>query len=363
MHSRIVRQVAALAAFGLGAFGAPIYAQVQVPTVTLAGVGYVNYGYALKTDSSIAPVGHDNNFDVARSYIRALGKFPDGVQTQITIDVDGRRAATNQLTFRLKYAFVAWTPENSPLTYKIGAIHTPWLDWEESLNDYRMQGTMPMERAGYLSSSDFGAGIDGMWKYDMIGLQVGVYNGENYNNAPGDAHKDLEGRLSLRLLRSDLAGRTGGLRLNVFGQLGKSNGGGTRSRYIGMLSYKSKLLTLGGQIASTQDSTAAATPKLKGQVLAAYGVYKFTDSSRVSLLGRVDQVDPNADSTSVAGATGATRLAVNKQTRIIAGISYTISANLRVLADVDLNSLNGGSPNNAFDRSRQMVYLHTEFKF
>lgn len=359
MQLRTVRQVAVMAFLGLGALGTTAQAQIQAPTVTVAGVGYVNYAYQLRTDSSIVPVGHSNNFDVARAYIRALGKFAGGVQTQITIDVDGRKAATNQQTFRLKYAFVSWTPENSHLTYKLGAVHTPWLDWEENLNDYRMQGTMPMERAGYLSSSDFGFAIDGMWKYDAVATQIGVYNGENYNNAPGDSHKDLEGRLSVRLARSDLAGKTGGLRLNAYGQVGASNGGGTRTRFIGMLSYKSKAVTLAAQVGVSQDSTSATTPKQKGQVLAAYGVYNIPNS-KVAVIGRVDQFDPNTDSTA---ATAATRIAVNKQTRVIAGLSYVVSANLRVLADVDLNSIAGGSPTNAFDKTRQTFFFHTEFKF
>jgi hypothetical protein len=78
------------------------------------------------------------------------------------------------------------------------------------------------------------------------------------------------------------------------------------------------------------------------------------------VLARVDQFDPNTDSTAV---TAATRLAVNKQTRVIAGVSYVVTPNLRVLADVDLNSVAGGSPTNAFDKTRQTFFFHTEFKF
>ena len=48
----------------------------------------------------------------------------------------------------------------SRLTFKIGQIHTPFIDWEEALWDYRVQGQMALERGGYMSSSDFGAGIE-----------------------------------------------------------------------------------------------------------------------------------------------------------------------------------------------------------
>jgi len=50
--------------------------------------------------------------------------------------------ADSSRSYRLKYAYFAWTPGASPLSYKLGLIHTPFLDWEEALWDYRMQGPM-----------------------------------------------------------------------------------------------------------------------------------------------------------------------------------------------------------------------------
>ena len=53
---------------------------------------------------------------------------------------------------------------------------------------------------------------------------------------------------------------------------------------------------------------------------------------------------------------------MNKQTRIIAGVSYAISPNLRVLLDIDSNSLQNGG-NNAFDVANKTLFFHTEFTF
>ncbi len=339
---------------------APASAQIQAPTVSVAGVIYSRFAYQLRTDSALTPVGHGNNFELDRAYIRALGKFPNGIQTQVTVDVDTRRAAANQQTFRLKYAFVSYTPEQSPLTWKMGMIQTPWNDFEESLWDYRMQGTIPMERVGYITSSDIGLSVDGMWHYDTWALQAGIYNGEGYSNTPGDQHKDIQVRGSVRLARSDLAGKVGGLRLSGYAHMGHANGGGARQRMIGMLSYKSTRLTLAGQIGLAQDSTSAITPQQKGRLLSGYGTWRLGDSSRVTLLGRIDHWDPNIDSTSTLPAA---RLAVEPQTRIIAGISYVHSPNLRLLLNADLNAVKGGSPTNAFDRSRQLLLFQTEVKY
>ena len=60
----------------------------QAPTVTITGVGYLNYSYQLRVDSSLTPPAHGNNFDVARSYVNVLGKFADGISTRVTVDVD-----------------------------------------------------------------------------------------------------------------------------------------------------------------------------------------------------------------------------------------------------------------------------------
>ncbi|HEY8104675.1 MAG TPA: porin, partial [Gemmatimonadales bacterium] len=174
-------------------------ASAQAPTVTVGGVGYAQYLYQLHKDS--VTNSNLNNFDVTRAYINVIGKFSSGVGARITPDI--YRNADGSLAFRLKYAFASWTPEGSPLTLNLGETQTPWLDWEEALWDYRMQGTMAMDRAGYITSSDFGLAVDGNWGFDKVNLQAGVYNGEGYKGGLGDQRKDLEARLSVRLLGTD----------------------------------------------------------------------------------------------------------------------------------------------------------------
>src|ERR1044071_378950 len=119
----------------------------QGPTVTVGGVAYAQYLYQLKDTAN-----HVNNFDVTRAYLNVIGRFAHGVYTRVTGDV--YRNTDGSLAYRLKYAYAAWTPEKSALTFKLGQIHTPWLEWEESLWDYRMQGPMALDLDGYLSSSD-----------------------------------------------------------------------------------------------------------------------------------------------------------------------------------------------------------------
>src|SRR3989449_8093712 len=303
----------------VGGFVTPAAAQApatQAPQVTVSGVSYLQYLYQLKDTAN-----HNNNFDVTRAYINVIGRFSGGVSPRITADVN-RPAGDNSLRYRLKYAFVAYTPQGSSLTYKLGQIHTPFIDWEEALWDYRMQGQMAMERGGYLSSSDFGLGVDGNWNADRVNMQVGIHNGESYSGGTGDKRKDLMGRVSVRVKPTDDASRVGGPRITAYGQYGKPTTGGERSRLLGMVSYRTRQITLAGEYAVTKDSTTGPVPapvaKASGSVASFFGVYHF-QNSKAALLARVDLTDPN------------TNVGNNRLTRVIGGALFQLSPDPRRL--------------------------------
>jgi hypothetical protein len=316
------------------------------PQVTVGGVVYGQFLYQLKDSLGL---GHQNNFSVQRAYINVIGRFAGGVQTRVTADV--QPAAAGNQVLRLKYAFAAWTPTGSALSYKLGLLHTPWLDWEEALWDYRMQGTMALDRNGYATAADFGAGIDGKWKDDQVNGQLTVVNGEGYSGGLGDNRKDVQARVSVRLVTTDDNSRVGGVRLTGYAGVGKYTGGGDRNRFIGMLSYRSKQFTLAGEFAATKDtiSPVGASPNATGRVISGFGVYHVPNSG-VALIARVDVVDPN---TSVSG---------DRLTRGIGGVSYQVSPNLRVLADVDLLSYEG-TPTPAQDGTRSRGLFQMQFTF
>jgi hypothetical protein len=232
-------------------------------------------------------------------------------------------------------------------------LNTPYVEWEEALWDYRMQGTTVLDRAGYLSSSDFGFLVDGNWGAEKVSLSAGVINGENYNRPLGDKGKDLVGRLSVRLAATDDPGRTGGVRVTGYGQTGKPTGGGVRRRLVGTLSYRSKLLTLAGVGAVTSDSalTDPVTPKRDGRVLSGFGVLRLPPSYRLQFIGRVDAVDPNTDANN------------DRQTRFIVGIGYQVTPNLRVLADLDNVSYQGGVTTPALELVRTQALFQVQFTF
>ena len=281
--------------------------------VTLGGVAYAQF--AAQLDS-----GKNSNFDVTRAYLNVIGKFADGITTRVTGDI--YQNADGSHTYRLKYAYVNWQPAGSALTYRFGLMTTPWIDWEEALWDYRMQGPMAVDRNKYLTSSDFGAGVDGNVNNEMVDFQASVVDGTGYGATPGDMHKVAAARVSVRLLATDDGSRVGGLRLTGYGQFGAPSGGGTKNRFLGMVSYRSKSVLLAGEFAATTDSSGAQASPTKGQVISVYGWFAIP-SSQVRVLARYDNVDPNTNASN------------DKRTEIIGGVSYQLTPNVRLLADVD----------------------------
>ncbi len=308
-------------------------AQPAAPQVRVTGVSYAQFEY-WASDS----VNHTNQFDVTRAYINVLGSFDHGVSTRITGDVFRNSAGATSLLYRLKYAYLQWLPRpTANVDFRFGMTQTPWIDWEEGFYGFRMQGTMPMERAGFLSSSDLGLTMDYFTRdKGLLNGSIGVFNGEFYSNAPGGKFLDYEARGSLRLLKSDDPSIYGGLRLSGYAGLGRIDnifGGKRRDRYIGMLSYRSKVITLGAQAdfaktgqpfttSGTPPVTVDTIPDFKAKLFAGYGILSIPNSA-VQLLARVDWLDPRDDRANDAS------------TRFIGGIAYRISPNLRVLGDID----------------------------
>ncbi|HEV2292079.1 MAG TPA: hypothetical protein VGR60_09625, partial [Gemmatimonadales bacterium] len=117
----------------------------------------------------------------------------------------------------------------------------------------------------------------------------------------------------------------------------------------GQVSYKTKQLTLAGEYTAASDSVAASTSTVKGSILSAFGVYKVP-ASKVALVARLDVVDPN---TSVSG---------DKQTRIIAGVSYQVTPNWRAMVDLD-NLSYESTPTPTQEAKRSTLYFHTQLTF
>lgn len=320
----------------------------QSPQVTVGGVVFGQYLYQLE-DSLGA--GNQNQFSIQRAYVNVVGRFSGGLQTRVTADI--APTGTGNQQFRLKYAYFAWTPTNGSLTYKLGLLQTPHVDFEETLWEYRMQGPIAADRNGFMTSADFGAGIDGHWNGEQVNGQLAIVNGEGYSGGTGDNRKDIQARVSVRLSPTNDNSRVGGLRITGYTGIGKPTTGGKRNRFLGLLSYKTQQFTLAAEYVATKDTVTGPVPaplaETNGRIISAFGVYKLT-AGKTAIVGRVDVLDPSTD------------VADDQQTRVIAGLSFQVTSNLRVLGDVDLLSFQGGSTA-LQDATRQRALFQMQFTF
>ena len=215
----------------------PAAPEPQFPRITLGALAYVQYAAELKNRSGF------NAFDVTRGYINITGHLAKKVSFRLTPDLrrvtDG--SLSGSLVFRLKYGFVEFHELTPGSWLRVGLQQTPWLDFQESVNRYRVQGTMFAEREGIIpGSGDFGAGYLTRLPANYGEINVGVYNGEGFAQPEVDQRKSVQARVTIRPLPlRDLGGtRANGLRLSLFYDAGWFAKDRPRRHGIAMVSYE-----------------------------------------------------------------------------------------------------------------------------
>ena len=280
-------------------------AEPDYPIIRVGVLSYVQYDAELKNRDAFSA------FDLTRAYVNVNGQLAKNVRFRFTPDV--RRVTDSSLAgslvLRVKYAFVELDNITAARSWvRFGAHQTPWLDFEESINRYRVQGTMFSEREGLIpGSSDFGVGyFTPLGKY--IDVQAGVYNGEGYTQTDVNKYKSAQGRLTLR----PLAGRgvANGLRLSGFYNAGWYAANRPRRLGIVMGSFEHTNVVATLQYLKATENPNAAAPRdidrngSSGFVEIRQGVNGW------AALARVDRLDPDR------------ALSSNSQRRVIAGGAY-----------------------------------------
>lgn len=284
---------------------APPAAEPDYPIIRVGVLSYVQYDAELKNRDAF------NAFDLTRAYVNVNGQLAKNVRFRFTPDVRRVTDSTlaGSLVLRVKYAFVELDNITAARSWvRFGAHQTPWLDFEESINRYRVQGTMFSEREGLIpGSSDFGVGyFTPLGKY--IDIQTGVYNGEGYTQTDVNKYKSAQGRLTLR----PLAGRgvANGLRLSGFYNAGWYAANRPRRLGIVMGSFEhTNVVATLQYLKATENPNAAALRDIdrngsSGFVEIRQGVNGW------AALARVDRLDPDR------------ALSSNSQRRVIAGGAY-----------------------------------------
>lgn len=309
--------------------------------ISFSGQWFLSYQSGRKSNVT------DNEFLLKRGYITFQKKFDDHFAARITQDVSVDREGDGEgdIEIRLKYGYLRYQFGSNDILHKpqieFGLVSRPWIDFEQGINPYRVQGTMFLERYGILSSADYGitflsllgGEIDEEYqkkvnknfpgRYGSVAL--GIYNGGGYHAIEKNENKLIEGRLSLRPLPDIFPG----LQLSYVGAYGKGNSGISPEFKVNtaFLSFETELFILTGTYYEGKGFENGEKLSPGNFPYSNNGYSIFTDinipQTPFSLLGRYDYFNTDASPEKI------------NYKRMIVGISYAFLEGSKIIFDYD----------------------------
>lgn len=286
----------------------PPVKETAFPTVTVGILSYLQYDAELRNRDGF------NAFDVTRGYINVIADVAKNVRFRATPDIrritDG--SLSGSLAFRMKYAFAEFDNVLGARSWvRFGLHQTPWLDFEESINRYRVQGQMFAEREGVIpGSGDFGAGFLIPLPASYGEVNAGVYNGEGFGSGEANKFKSFQGRATIRPFPHASLAR--GLRLSAFYSHGSYAADHPRRHGIVMASFEHTHFVATAQwLAGTERTpTRLTNAHLRGA--SAFAELR-QGLEGWAVLARVEGFDPDDSITDNSGR------------RVIAGVAYWLT--------------------------------------
>ena len=355
MTTRLLAAALALVALSVSTAAAqaqqpppPPAAPAPPPQYPIVRVGVLSY---LQYDAELENRQGYNNFDVTRAYLNVNGQLSDNIRFRFTPDIrrqtDGSLAGN--LVVRVKYAFAQFDNITPRAWIRFGVHQTPWLDFEEGINRYRVQGQMFTERDGLIpGSADFGVSYFTPLPNGYGEVHGGVYNGEGFGNAEVNKHKSVQGRLTVRPLPN--ASIAKGFRVSAFYNAGWY--AADRPRRLGILmgSFEhDKLVATVEGVRATENPLSLTTPRDIDRN--GWSVFVEPRQGPTGLAGilRYDSFDPD-DS-----------LGVNEQNRVIAGGAYWLAIQRGRVGFVVTNEQVHYDDPARTDENRILIQTHIEF--
>lgn len=346
----------------------------DTPTVKVGGTIFTDYTYQLLPTGTDADgnLDHPNAFNVSRAYINVTGNISHWVSFRITPDVvrvgtitgsDGKPVSlpglSGTLTYRLKYAYgqinlddLANTPFGKVEQWKgswirFGMQQTPVVDFEETIYRYRFQGTVFVDREGFLTSSDLGGSAHLVFPENYGDLHVGVYNGEGYTQPEANDQKAFQARLTLR--PAPTVPILKGLRLTGFYDGDHYVENAKKERFVGQLTFEHPYINFGADYLKAKDQTLSANPIVDAE---GYSVWATPRTPiGIEALIRFDYLKPNTNT-------------LARKDRMIGGVAYWFPVQKGVSAALLLDYEQVRYRNFAPAKPKEERYaVHTLFNF
>ena len=289
---------------------------------------YLSYGYGEKKGDRY------NAFRIGRGYVTLKLKPLKWLEPRVTLDAHQDDSGDWKVRLKYMHLKLKLPMETAVLTnpyVEVGLVHTPWFDYEEHINNYRMEGQMFIERNGVLNSADLGVTIGGLIgpklsseyqkkvskKYPgkWGSFALGVYNGGGYHAEEKNTSKVFQSRISLRPLGFVLPH----LQVSHLFIYGKGNTDKDPAYWLHdvMVSFEHQYFVVTGQYATGVGNQKGSRVDKRDASLDHHGFSFFGEIKlpwiMSSLVGRYDYFDwDTSDTTDTDGGPAAT-------SRVIAG--------------------------------------------
>ena len=321
-------------------------AQPDYPIIRVGVLSYLQY------DAELANRSGYNTFDVTRAYLNVTAQIAKNVRFRFTPDIKRVTDSTlaGSLVVRVKYAYAQIDNVGPRSWVRMGAHQTPWLDFEESINRYRVQGQMFAEREGLIpGSSDFGASYFAALPSNYGEFHVGVYNGEGYAQPEANKYKSVQGRFTLRPLPKGNA-IAKGFRLSGFFNAGSYAADHPRHLGIVMGSFEHPHLVGTIEWLTATENPLTATPP-RDINRSGWSMFLEPRQGVAGLAGifRYDAYNPDHDTPGV------------EQNRIIAGGAYWFVWPRAKVGAVVTNEQVHYDLESRPDENRLLAQMHIEF--
>ena len=312
---------------------------------------------------------HQSAFVLKRSYFtlkKDLNKtYSVRYTMDLTVDRDGPDAGN--IETRLKYLYVKAKPNFNSDVFtgnwvEVGMVHTPWLDFEQKINTYRVQDNMFIERNRIFNSADFGITyggnigpamdkkflkeVNGAMPGKYVSYVVGLFNGGGYSGEENNNNKVLSGRLSVRPFTNKLPE----LHISGYFNVGRGNSeyNPKFNQLLGFIAYTGKQLTLTGQMHSGIGDFRGEyvdendfSKAIENNGYSFFGEYKIKKSP-LALWARYDSFHLET-------------LDDANTKRFIGGLSYTVNKYLRLVLNAEHNNKTSNE-NNIYELNLEVSF-------
>lgn len=312
-----------------------------------------------------------NEFVVKRGYINFSKDLTSYLSGRITPDItlDREGDGEGDVEMRLKYCYMQFKIPNWVFLYDpsfyVGQVFTPWIEFEEKINRYRVEGAHFLDRVKQTPSADFGVAFTSLLgglvnenyrrkvndkypgKYGS--LAMGLYNGGGYHALEKNKNKTFQWRISLRPFTNNLPG----FQLSASGAIGKGNIPEMPEWHFNsiFLSYEHEWFTTTTQYFSAignasgrmiDETTKKSLPNQGASLFSEIKLFR----KKASIIGRFDWFEINETSGSSVSE------------RIIFGMAYHVSGRNKVMLNYNyLNSRAASVP------SEKIIELMLELAF